>query len=334
MCPGSIIFCWNMNRRIYLFKNGALHRSANTLRFVFREGKKTIPVEQVHEIFVFGEVRFTRKVLEFLMLKGIVVHLFSHGGHYIGSFLPLRRKGDSYYLVKQVQKYIDESERLNLARSFVRGAINNMVSVLRSRKVPYGSLSRLASNLDHVEDIPALMSIEGEAWETYYMLWNRIIGDEFFRFEGRKRRPPADPINAMIGFGNALLYSLLIGYLFRVGLDPRIGYLHSVKRRVFVLNLDMAEIFKPIIVNRVIFNLINRGSIGEEHFVRRGKGVYLNGEGRKVFIRAFEEILRTKFRINRERSMTFHGFIKWECERLKSAIMNDEPYEPVRLEVQ
>jgi len=317
-----------------LFNSGTLHRKANTLRFVSGEEKKTIPVEQVYEIFVFGEVKFTRKVLEFLMLNGIVVHVFSYGGNYVGSFLPLRRKGDSFYLVKQVEKYLDESERLKLAKSFVKGAINNMISVLRSRKVPYGELSRLLRNIDRVNGIPGLMSIEGEAWETYYLLWNNIIGDEFFWFRKRDRRPPSDPINALIGFGNSLLYSLLIGYLFRVGLDPRIGYLHSVKKKVFVLNLDMAEIFKPIIVNRVIFNLISWRRITENHFVKRGNGVYLNEAGRKTFIRSFEETLRTKFKVNENRKMTYHGFIKWECERLKSAIMKDQPYEPIKLEVQ
>ncbi len=322
-----------MNRRIYLFNSGTLHRRANTLRFVSGDVKKTIPVEQVQEIFVFGEVKFSRKLLEFLMLKGIVMHVFSYGGHYLGTFFPLRRKGDSFYIVKQVEKYLDPSERLNLARSFVRGAINNMISILRSRKVPYGRLSRLLPHVERTKGIPGLMSVEGEAWETYYLLWNDIIQDEYFRFRSRTRRPPSDPINALIGFGNSLMYSLLVGYLFRVGLDPRIGYLHSVKKRVFSLNLDMAELFKPLVVNRVIFNLISWGRISPVHFTKKGDGVYLTQEGRKIFVRSFEEMLRSTFKVNKERKMSYHGFIKWECERLKSAIMNDEVYEPVKLEL-
>ena len=322
-----------MNRRIYLFNSGTFHRKANTLRFVSSDStRKDIPVEQVSDIFVFGEVKFSRKLLEFLMSKGIVLHVFSYGGHYLGSFYPVRRKGDSFYIVKQVENYIDEKKRLERARSFVRGAINNMIFVLRSRRAPYNHLSNLLKHIDNAKGIPGLMSIEGDAWDYYFSRWNSFIKDEFFQFSGRKRRPPTDPINAMIGFGNSLIYSALVGYLFRVGLDPRIGYLHSVKKRTFSLNLDMAELFKPLMVDRLIFNLIGKKSIRDKHFENKGKGVYLNSEGRRIFVRGFEEMMRSPLNVRGRKKMSYHGFIKWECERLKSALMNDEPYEPFKLE--
>src|SRR5690606_32259146 len=114
--------------------------------------------------------------------------------------------------------------------------------------------------LDHHLDIlpqqnsvEELMAVEGHAREAYYSTFDYIIGDDDFRFEKRSQRPPLNRLNALISFGNSLCYTIALSEIYKTYLDPRIGYLHATNFRRFSLNLDLAEIFKPIFVDHLIF---------------------------------------------------------------------------------
>ncbi len=324
-----------MNRRIYITSNGKLSRKSNTLRFESKDGYRDIPVEQVEEIYVLGEVRFNRKLLSFLLSKGILLHIFSHKGNFLGSFLPLRRKGSSEIIVKEVEIFLDRRKRLDLAKAFVKGAIANMIYVLRSKKLNFSFLSQALVELESVKNYNSLLHIEGKSWNYYYSMWKHIVSSEDFRFAGRFRYPPKDRVNAMISFGNSLLYSFVLNELFRCGLDPRIGYLHSIRKRTFALHFDVSEIFKPLIVDRLVFKLINRKQLQSKHFVNKDDAYFLNKEGKRIFIDNFEKHLRSKVYPNRRKSkLTFYGLVKTECQRLKSAIRNDSKFEPFMMEVE
>lgn len=328
-----------MNRRFYITQPGRLSRKANTLKFEVKSQNSEkvffIPVEQLEEIYVLSEVDFNRKVISFLGGKEIVVHFFSFSGAYVGSFLPRKGTGDSEVIVKEVDIYRDWNRRMQFARAFVKGAIRSMVIVLKARRLNREA-ERIAGFMDKVEGIStynALLLEEARIWESYYSLWNKIITNEKFHISGRNRRPPEDPVNAMISFGNSLLYAFILNELYRTGLDPRIGYLHSVKKRRFGLNLDVAEIFKPLVVDRLIFRLVNKGQISTEDFFRPRRGVFLSRTGRRKFINAFERHLRSRVNIGRKYArFTYYGLIKRECQRLKKAILEDKLYEPINLE--
>jgi len=129
------------------------------------------------------------------------------------------------------------------------------------------------------------MAIEGDGRKEYYQSFNVIIEDPTFRFESREKRPPKHNLDALISFGNSLLYVTVLAEIYKTHLDPRIGFLHSTNFRKFSLNLDVAEIFKPIIVDRVIFTLINKKMIDSRHFIREMNGIYLNDRGRAEFVK-------------------------------------------------
>ena len=117
-------------------------------------------------------------------------------------------------------------------------------------------ITNLAGRIDNCSDIETLMAVEGNIREIYYTTFNTIIDKKDFVFSGRNKRPPQDRINSLISFGNTLAYITVLSEIYKTHLDPRIGFLHATNFRRFTLNLDVAEIFKPILVDRLIFSLL------------------------------------------------------------------------------
>ncbi|MFQ6052161.1 MAG: type I-B CRISPR-associated endonuclease Cas1b, partial [Candidatus Hydrothermarchaeota archaeon] len=270
-----------MKKTIYILSSGELHRKQNTLYFESEERKrKYVPVENTKELMIFGEVSLNKKLLEFLSQQEITLHFFNHYGYYVGSFYPREHYNSGHMILKQCEFYLDEERRLNLARKFVSGAILNIKKVLsyyQNRNVEVSSslkkIENLESSLSYQRGIDELMAIEGNVRDIYYQSFDKIINNEDFQFGERSRRPPRNRLNALISFGNSIVYTAALSEIYKTHLDPRIGFLHTSNFRRFTLNLDLAEIFKPIIADRVIFYLLNKGILKSSHFIKALKGV-------------------------------------------------------------
>ncbi len=173
------------------------------------------------------------------------------------------------------------------------------------------------------------MSCEGLIRETYYRAFDAIIDKEDFSFMERSRRPPKNRLNALISFGNSLLYVTVLAQIYRTHLDPRIGYLHTTNFRRFTLNLDVAEIFKPIIIDRLIFSLLNKREIQKKHFAKELGGIMLNESGRQIFVRKFEEKLRQTIKPpQQKKKASYRRIIRQECYKLEKHFMGDKIYKP------
>jgi len=143
------------------------------------------------------------------------------------------------------------------------------------------------------------------------------------------RRPPSNPINALISFGNSILYVKALSAIYQTQLDPRIGYLHTTNQRAFSLNLDLAEIFKPILVDRVIFELVNHRRLSRSDFGMELDGCYLTEAGRKTFLEAFEEKLATTIQHRTlRRKVSNRELIRLECYKLYRHLIGEDPYRP------
>lgn len=139
------------------------------------------------------------------------------------------------------------------------------------------------------------MWVEGELWMRFYASFQYFLPEDFL-MNKRVRRPPDNPMNALISFGNTLLYTKMISAIYRTHLDQRISYLHEPSEGRFSLSLDLSEAFKPVIVYRTIFDLVNNRKIQvSKHFEKKLNYCVLNEEGRKVFIEAFESRLESVF---------------------------------------
>jgi CRISPR-associated protein Cas1 len=326
-----------VKRTIYIFSNGELHRKQNTLYFEDEEGKKKyVPVENTGEMMVFGEVSINKKLMEFLSRQEITLHFFNYHGYYVGSFYPREHYNSGYMLLKQSEHYLDEGKRQLIAQRFVEGAVVNIKKVLtyyHNRGVgldtPLIRIEELEPRLSVQGNTNELMAIEGNVRDIYYRCFDAIIAADGFAFRERSKRPPQNRLNALISFGNSILYTTVLSEIYKTHLDPRIGYLHATNFRRFTLNLDVAEVFKPIIVDRVIFYLINKGMIKPNHFADELGGIYLTEKGRTVFVEELERRMQTTIKHpSLGREVSYRRLLRLELYKLEKHLMGEEEYKP------
>ena len=180
--------------------------------------------------------------------------------------------------------------------------------------------------------IPELMSYEGEVWQRFYATFKYFLPEDFL-MNKRVKRPPDNPMNAMISFGNTLLYAKTVSAIYRTHLDQRISFLHEPSERRFSLSLDISEAFKPVIVYRTIFDLVNNRKIRvSKHFDKKLNYCLLNEEGIKIFIEAFETRIESVFTHPvLGRKVSYRTAIKLDCYKLIKYILEGKEFKPFSL---
>lgn len=325
-----------MKKTIYFTSNGILKRKDNTILFEGAEGRRFLPIEDIGEIMVYGEVDFNKTFLEILAAKEITLHLFNYYGYYVGSFYPREHLNSGYSILKQAEAYLNPCRRLGIAKKFVLGAARNIRQVLkyydnRGRNVAenINVIEALIQQINISQDNAELMGVEGNIRETYYKAFDEIINNKDFVFETRSRRPPKNYLNTLISFGNSLAYTTCLSEIYKTRLDPRIGYLHSTNFRRFTLNLDVAEIFKPILVDRVIFSCIAKKMIDKGDFENNLGGILLKDKGKRAFLQEWEEKLKATI-THRElgKPVSYRKLIRLELYKLEKDLMGEKEYEP------
>jgi CRISPR-associated protein Cas1 len=282
-------------------------------------------------------VDINKRLLEFLTQSEILLHFFNRYGYYVGSFYPREHYNSGCLILNQAQHYNDPAKRLSLAQLFVKGVAENIKRVIRyylRREIKLeqtaDTIDKASQLIDEQNSVDALMVVEGSIRDAYFQSFNNILKHDMdFTFEKRSRRPPENRLNALISFGNSLLYVAVLSEIYRTHLDPRIGYLHATNFRRFSLNLDVAEIFKPVLVDRLIFSLINKGQIQAKHFSDNAGGIYLSEAGRKIFVEEWEKRLRVTLEHPRlKRNVSYRRLIRIELYKIEKHLLGDEQYVP------
>jgi len=192
------------------------------------------------------------------------------------------------------------------------------------------TITDLAALIDRQQQINELRGIEGKMRERYYQAWQHIIGGEW-TFDRRVRRPPDNEVNALISFGNSVIYTACLSEIYRTQLTPTISYLHEPGARRFSLALDLSEIFKPLLVDRAIFRLLNTGQLKPEHFDRSLGGCYLTDAGKRLYLGALEERLNATIKHRRlGRHVSYRHLIRLECYKLIRHLTDVEAYHAFR----
>jgi CRISPR-associated protein Cas1 len=323
-----------MKRDYYLLKSGRLRRKENTIYLETSDDKISIPINDVNSILAFGELDVNSKLLVFLAQQKVPMHFFNYYGFYSGTFYPREYLVSGMLVVKQVQCYLDAQKRLELAREMINSASYNILKNLahyhkhgKDVDEPMRNIEAERGEIDAVNSVEELMGIEGRIRDHYYQSFNTILR-RGFEFEKRVKRPPDNMINCLISFGNSLLYTTTLSEIYRTQLNPTISFLHEPGERRFSLSLDLSEIFKPIIVDRTIFKLVNNRMIGEEHFLDELNFCYLNDKGRRLFISEYDEKLRTTIRHKGlGRSVSYQRLIRLECYKLIKHLVGDKRYD-------
>jgi len=319
-----------------------MSRKDNTLKFtpVDEEGRegvpKYIPVEGVSDLYCFGSLDANSALYNFLGKAGISVHFFDYYEHYTGSFMAKEYLLAGKMQIEQTKHYTSKAKRLVIAQKFVEGAAFNIVKNLRyyqnrgKEMEPFlGSIQRYAELIPNMADIPSLMGIEGNIRQTYYDAFDLILND--FAMEGRSKQPPKNEVNALVSFGNMMCYTLCLGQLYHTQLNPTISFLHEPGYRRFSLALDLAEIFKPILVDRTIFRVLNKKEVQAKDFDVQVNRVVLKEAGKKAFVKAFEERLNDTIKHRTlNRNISYKHLVKLECYKLSKHILNIEEYKPFK----
>lgn len=332
----------NMKKTYYLFNPGRMSRKDNTLKFTpidenGVEGQpKYIPVEGVSDLYCFGALDANSALYNFLGKEKIAVHFFDYFEHYTGSFLPKEYLLAGKMQIEQTKHYSNKTKRIVIAQKFIEGAAFNMIKNLKyyqSRgKDVAGIIEKIETfyeKIQYTKAIDELMGLEGNIRQVYYDAFDVILND--FAMNGRSKQPPKNEVNALVSFGNMMCYSLCLGQIYHTQLNPTISFLHEPGYRRFSLALDMAEVFKPILVDRVIFKVLNKKEIQAKDFDIQVNSVVMKEAAKKTFVRAFEERLNETIQHRSlKRKVSYKHLVKLECYKLSKHILNMETYKPFK----
>lgn len=310
---------WTANRfaaspkTVNILSNGLLSRRELALMFEPAEGgeKTVLPAGAIEQLNVFSSVTFAPQVIKAAFDNGIRINIFDKFGELLGRFEPASGFRDINVPLNQLELYIRaKGMRMYYARDFLISRNHNIMLNLRYQRKTYknsrctealAALKLMESEMKACKTIEELLLIEARMQGAYYSCFDEIIKNPNFAFEKRTRRPPKNELNAMISFGNTFLYNYIATAINKTSLDIRIAYLHATNRRRESLDLDIADVYKPLIVDRTIFSLINKRMIAPVHFAKEENGgVYLTNAGKKLFVTALHEKLASAVSVGNE----------------------------------
>lgn len=351
-----------MKKRIYVFSDTVVKRKMNTLCIKrvlaepeeeqtpdeiledeFLTGKdviipdgtdKIIPIEEVDSLMLFGTITFNTKLLNLLNQNGITLHTFSFNGSYSGSYIPSSGLVSAPTLINQAAHYTNEKKRLYIAKEVVKGAASNSLMNLNyydKRGKNLGEfiteMNEFAEMIDECDSVEELMGLEGAIKKLYYAAWQYIFiyPTDFTR---RVKRPPNNLINALISYGNMIVYSVCLNEIYHTRLYPEISFLHSSTEGRLNLSLDIAEIFKPLITDRVIFKAINKNIIStDECSVKNGR-CFLYKKAKQSYASLIEDKFVTKIETDYSSNrLSYKRIIKEECYKLIKHLNGEELYQ-------
>ena len=326
------------NNEYHIINDGILNQEEYSVLFENFDKKVYIPVESTGVINVYSDVIFGANFFKVMNINNIIVNIFDKKNTYIGKFIPNNTKKSSLTLLKQVENYNNTNYRLKLAKDIIFAEIHNLKSNLMYYNRRYdikidneiNKIKECERNIKKIDTHINLLLTEARIREIYYSCFTKILSNKQFKLTKRTKRPPKDPINCLISFANTLLYNFIAKEIYKTTLDIRVAYLHSTNNRYESLNLDLADIFKPIIVDRMIFKIVNKRIINDKiHFEEKNGGIYLNEEGKKIVIKEFYNKLLDKLTIKNMR-INYESIIRKEIYKLLNAIRDNKEYKAFR----
>ncbi|SDD32852.1 type I-B CRISPR-associated endonuclease Cas1b [Williamwhitmania taraxaci] len=332
-----------MKKTFYLFNPGRLSRTDNTLKFTptdeaGNEGQpRYIPIETVDNLYVYGSLDANSALYNFLGKNSVSVHFFDFYEHYTGSFMPKEYLLSGRMQLLQCEHHLKKAKRLIVAQKFIEGGAYNMVRNLKY----YGSRGKscddqveriltYANSIGTTKEVDELMGIEGNIRQTYYEAFDTII--DGFTMGNRTRRPPSNEVNSMISFANSMCYTACLDAIYHTQLNPTISFLHQPGERRYSLALDIAEIFKPLLADRLIFSMFNRKQLQANDFERKLNGCLLKPTSRKKVAEEWEKRLsETVKHRSLGRNVSYKYLIRLECYKLTKHILGIEEYRPFKM---
>lgn len=293
-------------RSLYVSQSGC-NLSLNQEQVLIKQGPDLLDQVQLpmlEQVLIFGQSQVTSQLIRACLNRNIPIVYLSRMGRCYGRLVPIER---GYRSLARQQQALSEDDRLRVARAIVGAKVKNSRVLLQRqyRRLKSSTLkdaiANLTTSIGHIkqaEAIERLMGFEGAAAACYFAVLGECLTNEKFSFQTRSRQPPLDPVNAMLSFGYQLLWNHLLSLIELQGLDPYEACLHQGSERHAALASDLIEEFRAPLIDSLVLYLVNSSIVSvETDFDYPAGACYLNGEGRKKFLRAFlqrmEESLAT-----------------------------------------
>jgi len=340
-------FFWNSEMAtLYLLEQGTtLHK--DHLRLIVQTAPKSkieVLIREVERILVFGNIQLTTPVINTCLQENILILFLNQSGQYNGHLSGL----SSSHLEREIVQLNRENEsgfKLSISKGIVYGKLINSKRLLqrlnRKRKVAEVEKAILGidsdiQNIESIDNLDSLRGYEGIAAARYFPAFGQLITNPAFSFSQRNRRPPTDPVNALLSFGYTLLFNNVLSLIIAEGLSPYLGNFHYGERDKPYLAFDLMEEFRSIIVDGMVLRLVNNSLLKPDDFeasVQNG-GIYLAISGRRVFLKEFES------RMNKEVShpdikqpVSYRQVIQLQIRRYKRFLLESVPYQPFLREI-
>lgn len=328
---------------IYITQQGAtIGKTSERLKVTLKkELLAEIPLLKVSEIVIFGRVTVTPPALRELMKRGIEICYLSQQGEYIGRTQPEISK-NSPLRIEQFRAFFDDRKRLELARGFVLGKLANLRMMLVRKGGKQADVKKAIARIKSAEKSAAntgslnmLRGHEGDGSAAYFGVFPALLKGGEWEFAKRVRRPPTDPVNALLSFGYTLLMNDIHSAVNIVGFDPYIGYLHAEKYGRPSLPLDLMEECRTPIVDALVVACLNKRILTRDSFVQNEEGTScrLTDEGRRTFLQQYEARRKTEFTHTvLERKMTYQQAFEQQARLLAKTLQGERnAYPPLAM---
>ncbi len=283
-------------KSLYISQQGCCLSLSKEL-VVIKQGQTVLDEVQlplIEQILIFGRSQVTTQVICACLQRNIPIVYLSRMGYCYGRLIPIER---GYRYLARYQQALSSDMQLQVARELVQAKLRNSRVILmrQGRRQSSAAITKAVQAIDslvqqttQVDALERLMGLEGAGSASYFSALGECISNPAFEFIGRSRRPPGNPVNAMLSFGYQILWNHLLSLIELQGLDPYYACLHRGSERHAALASDLIEEFRAVIVDSLVLYLVNRGVMDvDQDFEWRDGGCYLNDSGRKKYLRAF-----------------------------------------------
>ena len=316
---------------LYICGEADISRDESTILIKTHGAKKRVPIEAIRHIVVMSDGTLTTKFLALSGRAGVRVSVFDYYGWFTGAFEPVANTGSGEVKIRQARLILDPTRRMAVAREIIRGTLFNIMEGLRyyayrgadDLKPAIEEIRGHEARLARAKDAETLMGFEGIARRAYYEAWGKV--DARLAFAPRVKRPPNNRINCLLSFINGLTYAAIRHEISKTHLDVTLSVLHAPSSARSSLALDLAEPFKPVVVDRQIFAIVRKNILADGWFDEKEGVCMLTETGRRAVVERFATTVDSA-----GSSGSIRSAMRWEALKLQRHIMDVEEYTAYR----
>jgi len=327
---------------IYLTEQGSVVRLTSRQLIVFKGKEKLLqrPLFYIDRLVLFGNIQITAQAMAALLDEGIEIAYLNSRGQYRGKIQPADSK-NILLRIAQYERCLDPAFQVELSRTVVAGKINNgRALILRFQRnhpevefsAELEAIDKILTKILHQQTIDQLMGCEGAATAAYFRAFGKMFRREL-SFEVRTRRPPKDPVNAVLSFGYTLLTNEIFGLVSAQGLDPYLGFFHGISYGRPSLVLDLVEEFRHPFIDRFTLSLFNNDVLAADDFrAVENEGIYLTKPALKTYFEHYERRIREPFTEKQTgETVTFRHLFQQQLQKFSKTLMEKTAYQPFKI---